>query len=130
MGKHADIIERLEKAEGPDRAIDVAIALATKDYSERAYQSDKMMRPKGTEYTVERFLSDRLSSRYTGSLDAAIALVERMLPGWKWSLDSEGRATLWNGRFGLERYKTIDDGGRSSPAALLITMFRALGGPR
>lgn len=55
MSKYADIIERLEKATGPDPHLDSAIYFA---------------------------LFETLSfPSYTSSLDAAIALVERMLPG-------------------------------------------------
>lgn len=34
---------------------------------------------------------------YTSSLDAALALVEEVLPGWDWSRDVDGSFYLWSG---------------------------------
>lgn len=33
---------------------------------------------------------------YNGSLDAALALHEALLPGWRWDLDASSTAGVWN----------------------------------
>lgn len=60
MTTFSDIIARLENATGPDRDLDRLIAKET-----------------GAFEIIE-------AKNYTASLDAAIALVERILPGWGW----------------------------------------------
>jgi hypothetical protein len=92
MSKYADIIKRLEKAMEPSRELDCRVAYATdiqvesmgislrryvdihdRDFSEVAERSDKYNSILRTELP-----------RYTASLDASIALVDRVLPGWGW----------------------------------------------
>ena len=106
MSKYADIIARLEKADGPDRGIDGAIAMVLG------------LMPNG--------------DRYTASIDAAIALVERMLPLHSIQIDHECRKRT-------SIYK--DDGfamcskpsswlsyadAPTAPLAILLALFRAL----
>jgi hypothetical protein len=71
-----ELAERCEKATRPDRELDIDICLATRQYSERALSHWRHMQPKGSaERSVREFLSDRLSTSYTGSIDAARTLV-------------------------------------------------------
>ena len=60
MGKYADIIDRLEKADAPDRTIDWMIHVMDGLDGVGSYGNHPA---------------------FTASLDAAIALLERMLPG-------------------------------------------------
>jgi hypothetical protein len=70
----SELIERVEKLDGPDRETDFAI-----------YQA---LRPELSEWqdTTKTSADDYwfwMSQReYTASLDAAVALVKRVLPGW------------------------------------------------
>lgn len=57
-GKIEELIGRLERATGPDREIDDALRIAF-GYPPKPWD-------------------------YTASIDAALALVERVLPGWFW----------------------------------------------
>lgn len=78
-----ELLERVEKAEGPDRELDVLIAQAiakpttmlnglTFDGAVAAYPND-----------LAGIAQNWPVPTYTASLDAALALVERVLPGWK-----------------------------------------------
>ena len=87
----ADLIARVEKAEGPDREIDAAICLALE--SDRFGQW-RAARPKGLMLSIEDDLARFASKRghLTASLDAAVALVERRLPElWEWSVRCYGK---------------------------------------
>lgn len=73
---HADLIARLEALTGPDREADEAIARLT-GWS-----------PTGgipaTGAPSHWYSAAFGMPAYTASLDAAVALVERVLPGWGW----------------------------------------------
>lgn len=74
----SELIERVEKATGPDRELDAAIAA----HFDLPYGP----RPVGG--------SEWLSAHFTASVDAALELVERELPGW--------RPNVWLGRAGWD----------------------------
>lgn len=102
------LIERCEKATGPDRELDVAIwqALCWKDH----YRDIA----KGTVFTA--------------SLDASVALVERVLPGWHWSLDSFGEATAFDssGAFLVAADDEHYGHNKHLPLAILAALLRSL----
>ena len=106
MSKYAAIISRLEAATGPNYEIECSI-----------HEMCGEQRP-------------IIPSPYTASLEAAIALVERMLPGWRKSVGENLHHGYWQGRVYrfqdddiFERYGHHD----TAPAiALLLAMFRAL----
>lgn len=119
MNRYDDIIKRLEQADGPSRELDLAIG---EYWPDPKPFSSSINQQRGGKPPVFRF---------TDSLDASIALVERLLPGWrrrqiKWRNDFT--ACIWN-----DDEEFPDDGhyGRSShePIALLIAFFRALNTP-
>ena len=94
----AELIERLEKAEGPDREIDADLvcvccpgALVSQYIASDAEPSVFHAHALG--------LSDRSDvPAYTSSLDAALSLVERKLPGVHWSVSNAAvkpRANVW-----------------------------------
>lgn len=74
----SSLIERVEKATGPSFALDQDIELFV--------EPDRI---------TERLAWERLGKPYpptppyTASLDAVVALAERVLPGWRWIIDSD-----------------------------------------
>ena len=58
-----ELIEKLEKADGPNFALEQEI-----------------------QFVLERHRGNLKPPNYTASLDAAVALAERVLPGWMWSM--------------------------------------------
>ena len=89
MRKWVELAERCEKAMGPDREIDAAMAKALG------------LVPPGLTPGASRGYEARFSNSaglvwdapyYTTSLDAIAALIERKLPGWRvrWHTDGDG----------------------------------------
>ncbi|MBN9028910.1 MAG: hypothetical protein BGO05_10150 [Rhizobiales bacterium 63-7] len=103
------IIERLEKAMGPDREVDAQIWLATTPGTTRNWLEVKSTTNQWPPYIIDetRDADGRLIivPAVTTSVDAAIALAERVLPGWG-GLISLGSGTsihcadLWSERRG------------------------------
>jgi hypothetical protein len=83
------LIERVEKATGPDRELDVAIACALLDMrAHKVWGAWVGMRPKhAPEPTKEEFWR-RYARHYTASLDADLALLKETLPGWTRAVDA------------------------------------------
>lgn len=91
------LLERVKSAEGPDRALDVRIEHDVigcwPDFPEKDWASDEE-------------ILDQLSAcesyevwfcpPYTASLDASLALLERVLPGWmNWLIRSDESAPFF-----------------------------------
>ena len=114
------LIDRLSKLEGPDREVDAAIWM-------------HLIEKPGINDKIDRDMVGRYPS-YTASIDAAIALAEIVLPGWKWRV---GRTELFpNGWAYVHKYDPSNcdrtdeaacaDGKAATPAiALLIALLRA-----
>jgi hypothetical protein len=133
MSKCADIIARLEAATGPDREIDYLIY----DFEMQKAGLETRLADLLPHWTEEQRRSTL--ALYTDSLDAAIGLVERMLPGCDWLCRSGGR-TLDGGAFFANIQPTPLRGGDewidgettfpawavSAPHALILSMFRAI----
>lgn len=79
MADYSDLIARLEKAEGPDRQIDVDIYQRLRPVDIEALRK---MHDAGDVSGYWFWMSD---SPYTASLDAAIALKDAVLPRYRWS---------------------------------------------
>ena len=63
-------------------------------------------------------------SAFSGSLDAAVALVEGVLPGWGWKIESPDEATVYDDE-STGAFRSIDN--QENPArALLIATLKAL----
>lgn len=82
----AELRERLRAATGPDRSIDgklllLEIALISPEEKARRAQAASEMLAAKQPITAP-------PNDYTASIDAAIALVERLLPGWRWVIHS------------------------------------------
>ena len=76
-----ELLERVKGATGPDRELDEAIALSLCDEHHFMQLADA---PAGVGCEMYRFGPRGFHSalRVTASLDAALALCERVLPGW------------------------------------------------
>ena len=89
-----DLIERVQKATGPDREIDALVAVwrhgtvSTGDdliYARAPYKDERCAW--GTFWSVERSgMSLRTAPKFTDSLDEVVALIEKEMPGAAWSL--------------------------------------------
>lgn len=131
----AGLLARVEKAEGPDREIDCLIyewqnPKLTPDMRGMYYGE-----PSGEYFTLE---GSWRAITYTASLDAALALCERVLPGWvvmnlcEWEDDKLRAQGPWMGQ--LKERGVLSE--RPNPAtcmhaatpalALLAAMLRAL----
>lgn len=117
MSKYEEIIERLGKAAGPDREIDRLIANALLPW----HGPDDCYPP-------------HFAHPVTASLDAALALVERKIPGFGWTLDGT-TADLPEGNFNIGLYGAREWNGRPYlgggshkllPLALCLALLRAL----
>lgn len=102
------LIERVTAAQGPDRELDRSIG--------RAFGV--------TETTFPQYEPGDVMPSYTASIDAALALVERYLPGWSWSIghDANGElhATIWHGVTEHDEY------GATPALAILAALLTAL----
>ena len=67
---------------------------------------------------------------YAGSLDAAKALHDALLPGWDWTMHGNGQAALWPpGSIDEQNAGCIEADIEGQPArALLLAILRALEG--
>lgn len=115
MGKYAEIIDRLEKATGPDRNIDVF-----------AWTLIIGIKPRHTFFAGR----DEHVEKITASIDASVALVEKMLPGWAHGYDKGQKTCIgfvdrhdFNDRITGARFTAT---GASAPIAILIALFKAL----
>lgn len=126
----SDLIARVEAATGPDRETDGMIWCAANDYQFLEWDGD------GCRYRAVSdgwFDSHHIPS-YTASLDAAIGLVERVLPGWVWNVSSTGTAWLMdpnnNEEFydasGCETLPIRPKKPLTPPIALLLALLRSL----
>lgn len=116
-----DLIERLEKAKGADRELDFAIASAC-GFDVRLEGSNRTDQSKI--FNAYDCNNKRISSKFTSSIDAAVALVERALPGWTWTLDSaSSTATLWKDDEASEATHQVP--GATPAIALCIALLRA-----
>lgn len=76
----ADLLERVEKAEGPMSNRDIEECIRLSPWYETRHPGDPIW-------------SD-FSRTLQGSLDAALALVERVLPGWGLTLQITARGSV------------------------------------
>lgn len=132
-----DLLERVEKAEGADRELDALICEAlfgvevdrVGSPASWGVWSMELTRP---DLDGPESVFDRLAP-YTGSLDAALALVERCLPDHQWLVRQRhegapfGRGYFANVPTGWPGERQhFDAYGRTAPLALLAAMLKAL----
>lgn len=131
MGDLRELLERVEKATGADRELDSAIFSALVDpRRENAYWIWQGSRPQGS---PERAPADYWDTRHTptitSSIDAALALMERMLPGAFW-LIGKGKTTALEKMFACQLMfgtdEIIGEGeAETAPLAILAALLRA-----
>jgi hypothetical protein len=110
------LLNRVEKAEGADREIDLDLAFLF-DKPQYAFNAGPVPREELT-----------FSNSYTASLDAALALAERAKPGWQWALGTLPEDPTRYGASILPR-ADVDPfvGEAATPAlALLAALIRSL----
>lgn len=140
MGR-AEIIERLEKLTGPDRELDRAImaiaylwerrhigAACWDDGHDTCCPGGKHIDDVWVDPTTDKWVTNaRDGFNFTASLDAAVALVEKMLPGWGFYLRSDkeghGCGLVYPDAF---RVTPCHCRGATPPIAMLLALFRAL----
>lgn len=106
MGDITKLIARVEALTGPDREVDHAIHEATNPPLRAGYRFGSV-------------------PKYTASLDAAVALTERALPGQEWSTGvKDGQA--W-GKVRVNHLHSIADEGPTPAIALILATLKALG---
>jgi hypothetical protein len=152
MSTHADIIKRLEAATGPDRGLDGIIARDVEHWIPHFdLDGDDLLdwpdmgghwHSPGDPSAFRCAIVDGALEppHYTASIDAALALVERMLPGWGWNIscpdkyynetnfyalvvsdEDNGAEEPWD----IER-DVFEASGKTAPLAILLALFRAL----
>lgn len=131
----ANLLSRLQGLTAPDREVDADIfQLLGGSEWDKAYI--RAQEPCGCPHDLAVSTArERYSPAYTASLDAAVALCERVLPGWFWRA---GRTSLFpNGWAYISRTHpshcdredeaSCSDGRAATPAiALLIAILTAL----
>lgn len=91
----SELIERLEKATGPDRELDAEIACHLFGESGRDYWAWQSGRPQGTpQKPVLSYWRNR-AEKYTASIDAGLTLVP---PNFHWNIESRGGAFVSTGK--------------------------------
>lgn len=132
------LLGRVEKLTGPDRKVDADLTamllnanivwhtdrITGERYPEALMQSD---------ITADGLLNPPVH-RYTASLDAAVALVERCLPGWridlrigKWPEHDPRHVVLWNNdTTAVTSVFGVKADGASPAIALLSAALRAM----
>jgi hypothetical protein len=125
-----DLIEKLEKAEGPNYRLDIEIfKFFNPEYADYVEGRGGLVHVNDGE--DQRVLSNVRAPNYTASLDAAVALAESALPGWRNSSiktdDGEYAAYAWlPGADGPFRVETHAEHIKSSRAiALCLAILRA-----
>jgi hypothetical protein len=127
------LLERVRAATGPDAALDAEIALAfgaAVEPAERNALGDIRVPAWWTMpgASREEWPHRKTPWPLTASLDAALALVERVLPGWRKSISElqadEWEGSIWDRGCVTERYGLA----RTAPLALLAALLVVLGG--
>lgn len=121
MPDYSELLSRIEQASGPDRELDFWISIRF-PIDEPTRHSDDELQADIDLVGIEGMVID---APYTASLDATVALVERMLPGAVWSA---GKG--WDGPWScIDTSGTMcNHEGRAATTvlALLTALFRAL----
>jgi hypothetical protein len=121
-----DLLAGVEAAEGPDREIDAEIAVALSGDPEAWVVNPSPQSIFGPVAGWWRTGDDKShdAPTYTASLDAALGLVERVLPGFWWDLDCRGWAHI-----GPE-YRPLNmppgSWGKTPALAILSALLKAL----
>ncbi|WP_271024895.1 hypothetical protein [Rhizobium sp. RCAM05973] len=110
MQKLEELIAALEKTEGPDRELDTQIWLLTTEGATRATRHIESSTNAWPPYDIDETRNANGAfvnpDKVTGSIDAAVALVERVLPGWVWGISALGDVLLYERDDSPAAYRT------------------------
>lgn len=129
-----ELIERVERATGPDRDIDVGISDHIGFYVIPFTGADPqawLTRISGKWVPCDRegrgYLSssDRYCPRYTESLDAIVGLIEAQRPGWDYTLEHTNEGLTIRAQIGPEKENAIAFGDTDA-LALCAAFLKAL----
>lgn len=89
-----DLITRLSKLDAPDREVDAEICIALQYVTQKGAtnirrDTDEEFKDEWLDFEVDGELWTEKTPELTASVDAAIALAERVLPGWGFFLRSD-----------------------------------------
>ncbi|MFJ6322315.1 MULTISPECIES: hypothetical protein [unclassified Rhizobium] len=134
MQKIEELIAALEKAEGPDRDLDADIleAIGECAHRETEYYCIEDGNDVDSGFTCKRCHKDTYGERvaaFTASIDAAVALVERVLPDAFWVM-SRGRLRIEEPLYAAQILFGLDEilgeaEGNSLPIAICLATLRA-----
>ena len=119
---YRELVERLTEASEPSEELDglIALSLKTGELPDSAYwAAENVYGDPVNEWRSGGYGSYAFHSvqPYTASLDAAIGLVEKVLPGWSWQsgkeIDPDGGFDFWT---------SLSPGEQPFPAELDITV--------
>jgi len=128
MADLSALIERLDALTGPDREVDADIFqwFGGKDWD---YAYLKVQEPCGCPHEMAvDYAGTRYSPKYTASIDAAVALVERVLPGYGLSVETQPVYGGWWDAAIFNRMPMTIANARKQTAALAVCLatLRAL----
>lgn len=143
-----ELKERVDAAEGPDRDLDGEIEVLARRLEAYAAGLDDETRAKWESragWVFDAFTTYE-PKPFTASIDASLALVERVLPGWVWHVGgcqsdflSETCMPFWAELSGPVSYKVVEAGigaeptfdvssapGQTAPNAIISALLSAL----
>lgn len=127
-----ELIERVEKATGPDRGIDALVANECKALDAKHFGMWYGLRPKGSVSTYLDFCKSGAAAKYTSSLDAVVGLIERELPKWGWQISVSENGAHPIGKLFCSYPINRNEYGEAATAtlSLLLAFLRALRAPQ
>ncbi len=114
------LIKQVQAATGPDRGLDSLIWRTVIFDAELAKGGNEWIKTPRMAYS---------KPPYTASIDAALALAERMLPGWKWVLEihpTQATAEGWFMRGTVIERSVPETWGKTAPLAIISALLHAL----
>jgi hypothetical protein len=138
MNAPQPLLLRITEAAGPDRELDALIEVAARwELAAKAglAPQHRARWQAGSLGQVYDGNTGYDAAPVTASVDAALALVARLLPGWSWTgghiARDDGKGGHWAVLYSLiERGQASGDGMfKSAPLALLAALLEALEGP-
>ncbi len=131
------LLERVQAAAGPDRELDFDLA-RWRGWTEHDDKDDPVFTGKVSTWWAEpgcEWSTTSVPPCVTGSVDAALALVEQVLPGWDLELETialgklgKGYATLRGPNFSdadMSQYVQTDGLPKPAPLAILDALLQA-----
>lgn len=124
----SELVERLRKATGPDRELDAAIWLVDEGYEKRGgfNPSTVFWTQVQDGFAMEGNSPMRSVPKFTASVDAALALVERVLPGWRHAHEKRTNGTCIAWVDAADDEPCIPSIAETIPLAILLSALTAI----